>query len=113
EWAHLLRLWERAVTGSGSIALVTGARGSGRTHMAESLRDLVTSTGGRAALVRSNESDASRHLDPLLRLATQLLLGLPEARTRELLGSWGPAAADLLPELRPILPAPDRRPLSP
>src|SRR5699024_7852018 len=28
-------------------------------------------------------------------------------------GGWGPAAADLLPEVAPLLPPPDDRPLSP
>lgn len=106
EMAELGALWERAATGRGRLAMVSGRAGVGKTHLALKLAEYVAKRGGLALVGHCYEFERAlpyQAIVEMLRAATNLLrhTALPPAHRAALarvapdvLGAAGSPGAD-------------------
>jgi DNA-binding SARP family transcriptional activator len=107
EAGRLLGAWSRAVGGDGSLVMLVGEAGIGKTALAERLAAEAERDGGTVLRTRCYEAERSLFLQPLTEAARSVAGRLPAAELRRLLGEHGPALAVLMPEFAALLgPAP-------
>jgi len=95
---------EQAGAGRGSLLLVAGEPGIGKSRFAD---ELLAEAGGRGwitATGRCYEFEGSPPYGPLVEAIHQLLRGVDQARLAAIAWSAGPEIALLLRELRPLVP---------
>jgi len=106
EWEALLACWERAGSGRGHVALVSGEAGIGKTRLVEELSQYVRQRGGWVACGRCYEYERALPYGPLADLL-RAALSATGARVLERLPPWQAAElARLVPELGEQLPSP-------
>lgn len=107
ETGALLAAWERAVGGDGSLVMLVGEAGIGKTALADRLAAEAERDGGTVLRTRCYEAERSLFLQPLTEAARSVSGRLPAAELRRLLGEHGPALTALMPEFAALLgPAP-------
>ena len=104
ERAEVRRLLERAVAGQGSLVLLGGEPGVGKTRLEE---EILTEGGQRGCLAltgRCYETEGTPPFIPWVEIVEQAAALVPTAAFREALGDAAPEVAKLLPELRQTFP---------
>jgi predicted ATPase/DNA-binding SARP family transcriptional activator len=104
EWARLREVWERAVRGRASFALVTGDAGIGKSRLAEELLTWAQRQGVTTAKTRSYAAEGRLSLAPV---SEWLRGGAFSPHLARLEDVWRLEVARILPELlaaRPALP---------
>lgn len=103
ELTRLTALLDEAVAGRGSVALVAGEPGIGKTRLAEELSDRAR--GRRVPTVWGHcyEGDGAPALWPWLQILRDLLRDCPPDAVRRMPGSAA-ALAEIVPEIRSLLP---------
>jgi DNA-binding SARP family transcriptional activator len=106
EVATLDRAWADASAGRGSLVLVTGVPGIGKTRLLTEATVLARRTGGLTLATVCRPGERSLFLQPFLDVLRPVLLTLPAGSLATLLGphlaTWG----RLLPELGEVLEVP-------
>lgn len=111
EVAELRRAWADAAAGRGSLTLISGEAGIGKTRLAEEVAKQATA--GRVLSARCYEAESSLFLQPIVEVLTRLVVTLPERWVREAAGDRAGALAALVPEVATLLGAPPREHGSP
>ncbi len=109
ERAEARRLLEGAVAGQGSVLLLGGEPGVGKTRLAEEVMLEARSRGCLALTGRRYETEGTPPFIPWVEIVERLATIVPKAAFREALGDAAPEVAKLVPELRrtfPDTPAP-------
>lgn len=103
EYETLLKKLAEAANGRGSVVLLAGEPGIGKTRLTEEFCEHASSS---ATVVRGNcyESDVAPPFGPWLEALRSLIDRLPEDNLREAISDDAPEIAVLLPELRRRLP---------
>ncbi len=106
ELATLDRAWADAAAGRGSLVLVAGVPGIGKTRLLEEATGLAARTGGVVLATVCRPGERSLFLQPFLDVLRPVLLAMPASGLATLLGphlaTWG----RLLPELGEVLDLP-------
>ena len=109
ERAEARRLLDQAVAGQGSLLLLGGEPGVGKTRLAE---EVLAEGGQRGCLAltgRCYETEGTPPFIPWVEIVERSASIVPNAAFREALGDAAPEIAKLVPELRrtfPDIPAP-------
>ena len=110
ERSELARLVDGAGRGQGSLVLVGGEPGVGKTRLTEELGSEAAARGFRVLVGRCYESDGAPPYVPFVEIFEQALAATPSPEAiRAILGDEAPEVAKLLPGLRrqfPDIPAP-------
>jgi class 3 adenylate cyclase/tetratricopeptide (TPR) repeat protein len=103
EYETLLKKLAEATNSRGSVVLLAGEPGIGKTRLTEEFCDHASSS---STIIRGNcyEGDASPPFGPWVEALRSLIDQLPDDQLREAVGDGGPEIAVLLPELRRRLP---------
>jgi len=118
ELATLLRFLAEAQAGAGTVVLIGGEAGVGKTRLCEELIGEARASGFFTAAGHCYELDGASPYTPFIEIFEYALRVLPPAGLRRALGDSAPEAALLVPELRrtfadiapPVeLPATERR----
>ena len=91
---------EQAMEGSGSLLLLSGEAGIGKTRSAERALVKASAMGFRAFGARCLEVDGAPAFWPWIQLFQQILKSMPSSNTEASFGAGGPELARLIPELR-------------
>jgi DNA-binding SARP family transcriptional activator len=102
----LRKHWNAAAAGAGSLLLVEGEAGIGKTRLCEELVGIVTSTGGLTVRARSHEAERSLFLQPVVEAVSAAVRSLPPELTRAAAGVDADVLAGLVPEAVGVLDAP-------
>ncbi|MCH8814540.1 MAG: AAA family ATPase [Chloroflexi bacterium] len=106
ERQELQRLLERAVTGQGSLVMIGGEPGVGKTRLAQELALQAERTGVTVRTGHCYEMEGSPPYTPFIELiqeAIQAAQAQPEA-LRSILADSAPEVARIVPELRRMFP---------
>ncbi len=103
EYEIMLRKLGEAQNGRGSVVLLAGEPGIGKTRLTEEFCDHASSS---ATIIRGNcyEGDVSPPFGPWVEALPSLIEQLSDDQLQEAVGEGGPQIAVLLPELRRRLP---------
>ena len=105
ERAELARLLEGASRGQGSLVLIGGEPGVGKTRLTEEAGSDAAAKGFRVLVGRCYEIEGAPPYVPFVEILEQALAAAPSPETfRALLGDDAPEVAKLLPRLRRIFP---------
>ncbi len=103
ELRRLRSAWNDAAAGAGSLVLVVGEAGIGKTRLCEELVAIASTTGGTVLRARCHEAERSLFLQPVVDAVDGAFRTLPPELTRsaaddaaEVLAGLVPAAAALL-----------------
>ena len=99
ELTRLDRAWTEAAAGRPSLVLVAGVPGIGKTRLLAELTELAEASGGLVLATRCRPGERSLFLQPFVEVLRPVLLSLPAATLRSLLGGHLAAWTRLLPEL--------------
>ncbi len=100
--AVLSAAWSAAVEGSGSLLLIAGEAGIGKTALAAELTTMARATGGLVLSSRCYETERSLLLQPLVDALRPELMRSAPGRVREMAGDQAQSLALLLPEVAEI-----------
>ena len=103
ERAEARRLLDRAVAGQGSLLLLGGEPGVGKTRLAEEVLDEGRQRGFLALTGRCYETEGTPPFIPWVEIVERSARIVPPAALREALGEAAPEVAKLVPELRQLL----------
>ncbi|HET8583025.1 MAG TPA: AAA family ATPase [Jatrophihabitans sp.] len=110
ELAELQDAWAAAAAGRGSLVLLTGVPGAGKTRLAEELADVVAATGGAVLTTRCYGAEKGLFLQPFVEALTAAAATWPASAIRAAATEHLDALVRLVPELRTITGAtPARR----
>lgn len=105
ERAELVRLLDGALRGHGTLVLIGGEPGVGKTRLTEEIGAEATGRGMRVRVGRCYEIEGAPPYVPFVEMLEQALAGAPSpAAFRELLGEDAPEVAKLVPRLRRLFP---------
>jgi class 3 adenylate cyclase/tetratricopeptide (TPR) repeat protein len=104
ELAGLRQALDAAVTGRGTVALISGEPGIGKTSLAEHVGAIAAERGARVLWGRCFEGVGAPAYWPVLQILRAYVERLPPATLRAELGTDAAELARLLPELREPLP---------
>ncbi|MEJ2602557.1 MAG: AAA family ATPase [Gammaproteobacteria bacterium] len=102
EQARLHAALDRAMDGSGTLVLIAGEPGIGKTRLADAARDRGREAGCLALEARCPEDGGVPYL-PFVMVLEQLVASLPRDRLAAALGETAPEIARLVPRVRHIL----------
>ncbi len=100
ERAMLERALEHATVGHGSLVLVSGEPGIGKTRLTEELASMASNGGAVALLGHCVQAEGAPPYAPWIEILETTIGITPPAALRELLGDGAPEIAKLVPELR-------------
>lgn len=103
EVARLVGAWERTVSRHGSVLLITGEAGIGKTRLADEALQLAQRTGGLGVKARCYEVERSLFLQPIVEALAWLVEHLPARTLREVVPDRAGALAALVPEVAALL----------
>ncbi len=104
ERAELRRLLEQAAGGQGSLVLISGEPGIGKTRLAEELMVEARERGLTALLGRCYEMAGAPPYIPFVEMLEAAARLFPPEALRDALGESAPEVATLMPELRRLFP---------
>ena len=107
EFTELRRLWSAAVGGTGSLVLLTGVAGAGKTRLATELARVVGDLGGDVLEARCYEAEHALFLQPLVEILTSAARIMPPERLRDASAYHRGTLARLVPALITVLGAPE------
>ncbi|HEY6339856.1 MAG TPA: protein kinase [Bryobacteraceae bacterium] len=101
---QLTRQLEEALAGRGSLILIGGEPGIGKTHLASALLDAARSRGAFAITGHCYEMEGSPPYLPFIEMLEHSARSVPPDTFRYGLGDDAPEVAKLMPELRRMFP---------
>lgn len=104
ELKQLTRQLEEALAGRGSLIMIGGEPGIGKTHLASALLDVARLRGAFAITGHCYEMEGSPPYVPFIETLEQSARSVPLDTFRYALGSDAPEVAKLMPELRRMFP---------
>src|SRR5262249_27185108 len=104
ERAELLRLLDAALAGRGSLALIGGEPGIGKSHLARAILGEATRRGCFTVVGNCYELEGSPPYVPFIEMLEYSARALPRESFRYALGEAAPEIAKLMPELRRMYP---------
>lgn len=108
ELRTLRGLWNAAAAGSGSLVLVAGEAGIGKTRLCEELVGIATATGGQVVRARCHEAERSLFLQPVVEALAGAVRTLSPEVSRAAAGDDAGVLAALVPETVGVLDASTR-----
>ena len=100
ERTELLHLLDGAMEGHGSMVLISGEPGIGKTHLTRAVLNDAAKRGCFAMMGHSYEMEGSLPYMPFIEMLEHSARVAPREAFREALGDCGPEIAKLMPELR-------------
>jgi serine/threonine protein kinase/tetratricopeptide (TPR) repeat protein len=104
EQAEIGRLVDQAMAGNGTLLLIGGEPGVGKTRLAEVTLARAQARGCLALVGRCYETEGTAPFVPWVEIVEHLARIVPRPAFREALGDAGPEVAKLVPELRQMFP---------
>jgi len=104
ELAQLIRLLDNAMAGRGSVVLISGEPGIGKTHLSSALVDAARRRGAHALAGHCYEMEGSPPYVPFAEQLEDVARQLPQDTFRHTLGSEASEVARIMPELRRMFP---------
>jgi predicted ATPase/class 3 adenylate cyclase len=104
ERAELIRLLDAACQGRGSVVLVGGEPGVGKTRLAQELEREAATRGMRVRVGRCYEMDVAPPYNPFVEMLEAVIQDTAPAAILQLLGDDAGEIARVIPKLRRILP---------
>ena len=104
ELKQLTRQLEEALAGRGSLIMIGGEAGIGKTHLASALLDAARLRGAFAITGHCYEMEGSPPYVPFIETLEQSARSVPLDTFRYALGGDAPEVAKLMPELRRMFP---------
>ncbi len=101
---QLTRQLEEALAGRGSLILIGGEPGIGKTYLASALLDAARSRGAFAVTGHCYEMEGSPPYLPFIEMLEHSARSVPPETFRYALGGDAPEVAKLMPELRRMFP---------
>ena len=101
---QLTQQLEEALVGRGSLILIGGEPGIGKTHLASALLDAARSRGAFAVTGHCYEMEGSPPYLPFIEMLEHSARSVPPDTFRYALGDDAPEVAKLMPELRRMFP---------
>ena len=109
EFAELRRAWAAAASGHGSLILLTGVAGAGKTRLAAELARVAADLGGDVLDARCYAAENAMFVQPLVEVLTSAVHRLPPdrlrtaaAQHRETLSRLAPAFGALFEVAEPV-----------
>lgn len=109
ELATLQRALAEALAGRGSLVLIGGEPGIGKTHLSAALLEQAKQSGAFAVRGHCYELEGAPPYSPFIEMLEHAARTAPRASFRQSLGDEAPEIAKIMPELRamfPDIPAP-------
>ena len=107
------QLWARAGAGTGSLLLLEGEAGMGKTRLLDALAELAEASGGLVVRSRCHPAERSLFLQPYVDALRPVLLAQPPGDLAGLLSGHAPAWVLMLPELSGVVTAAPDPPATP
>ena len=104
EFAELKRLLGEAMAGRGSMVLIGGEPGIGKTHLARAILDEARRRGAVGVVGHCYELEGSPPYVPFIEMLEYIARMAPREALRLSLGDDAPEVARLMPELRNMYP---------
>jgi tetratricopeptide (TPR) repeat protein len=104
EFAELKRAMSEALAGRGSMVMIGGEPGIGKTHLTSAILEEARRRGAFAGIGHCYEGGGAPPYIPLVEVLEQIVHLAPHASLRLSLGDEAPEIAKVLPELRNIYP---------
>ncbi len=104
ELTQLMQQLEEALAGRGSLILIGGEPGIGKTHLASALLDAARLRGAFAVIGHCYEMEGSPPYMPFIEMLEQGARSVPLQTFRYALGDEAPEVTKLMPELRRMFP---------
>jgi tetratricopeptide (TPR) repeat protein len=104
EFAELKRALAEALAGRGSIVMIGGEPGIGKTHLAGAILEEARWRGVFACIGHCYEGEGAPPYIPFIEILEQIVRTAPRASLRLGLGDDAPEIAKIVPELRKIYP---------
>ena len=104
ERAELLRLLEAALAGRGSLALIGGEPGIGKTHLTRAILGEAARRGCFTVVGHCYELEGAPPYVPFIEMLEYGARAMPRESFRYALGEAAPEVAKLMPELRRMYP---------
>jgi tetratricopeptide (TPR) repeat protein len=104
ELKQLTQQLEEALAGRGSLVLIGGEPGIGKTHLSSALLDAARSHGAFAIAGQCYEMEGSPPYVPFVEMLEHTARSVPPDTFRQALGDDAPEIAKLMPELRQMFP---------
>ena len=104
ERAELVRHLESALAGHGSLVLIGGEPGIGKTHLTRAILAEAARRGCFTAVGHCHEMEGAPPYVPFIEMLEHAARVVPRETFRYALGSAAPEAAKLMPELRHMFP---------
>ena len=104
ELKQLMRQLEEALAGRGSVVMIGGEPGIGKTHLTSALMDAARSRGASALTGHCYEMEGAPPYVPFIEILEYTVRNAPRDHLRHILGDDAPEVAKLMPELRRIYP---------
>ena len=104
ERAELLRLLDSALAGHGSLVLIGGEPGIGKTHLTRAILAEATRRGSYTVVGHCYEMEGAPPYVPFIEMLEYSARVVPRESFRHTLGDAAPEMAKLMPELRRMFP---------
>jgi len=104
EFAELKRLVEEALAGRGSLVMIGGEPGIGKTHLTGAILEEAKRRGAFAAIGHCYEMEGAPPYVPFIEMLEHSARTKPREAFRHSLGDDAPEVAKLMPELRALYP---------
>jgi predicted ATPase len=101
---ELLRLLDSALGGHGSLVLIGGEPGIGKTHLTRAIMAEATRRGSYSAVGHCYEMEGAPPYAPFIEMLEYSARVVPRESFRHTLGDAAPEIAKLMPELRRMFP---------
>lgn len=113
EFSELKRLLQEAIAGHGSMVMIDGEPGIGKSHLARAILEEARRQGALGIVGHCYEMEGAPPYAPFIEVLEYIMRMAPREGLRYSLGDHAPEVARLMPELRnmyPDIPAPVQLP---